>query len=457
MNTKLFALIAVISFFVTALPVHAMTTPILLMNSIVNINTITSVSARDVALVPSFAASGGSAITTQLRMPVAGTYSKIYLSLPVTLTTGTYAITLEKNGSATALTCTISSGANSCSDLSDQVSVIADDLLSAKVTVTGTPDVVSSIYAAAVFDGTTSGESYVPGAGTTLPTTAALNFGPLGFTAGANATEINRSVVFPTAGTLDRLDVKTSLSPNGAGNSWVFTLRQGVGGGTMATSTPTCTITNAGTSCNDNVNSASVAAGDTLSMAIQGVGTPRAGQSAVYAFRFTPTVDGESVMMAITGTGLTVSADRFIATGGASGNITNEASTTVIAPIAFTWKKLAVNFDTAPSSGKSRATISRVASVTGGSYSDQALTCTVSNTNTTCTDTTNSASVSAGNVFDWDSRPTGSPTNTVNIRVGAVMFIAPPTIVNLPAALAPSKFRIYGGKFKIVGGKLVFH
>lgn len=405
------------------LQAFAMTTPILLMNSLSNINTISSVSTRDFSLLPNGGNSGNAGVVAQLPMPISGTFSNLMFSLPTNLTSGTYVFTVFKNGSATALTCTVTVGNSTCNDFVDSVAVVAGtDVVSTRISVTGTPDLYGTAYGGVSFQGTTAGESFVAGTSQGLPSNTSLFFGNLGYGIGTNATEIAKTVVFPTNGTLDQLQVKTSNTPNGVGNSWIFTLRRGVNGGAMATTSLTCTVTNTATTCNDLTDIVTVAPGDLLSIAIQGTATERLAVNGGVSFRFKPDIDGESVMMAMTNSTQTSSADRFLFTGGVPGNQGNEASTSSEAPVSFTWKKLYVNFDTAPSAGKSRAMISRLGS-TYGSLSDQGLKCTVADTNTTCNDTTNSVNVGQGQLIDWDTRPAGTPTASTQIRTSAVMFI----------------------------------
>lgn len=385
----------------------AMTTPLLTENTITN---PTNAGGRFFGLTGHGGRGGAGSLNTETPMPTAGTINNLRFAVPTSVTTGNYQMWLLKNGTRTALTCTISSG-TSCSDTVHPISVVAGtDTMSIEVEPSGTPTAETQYYSSETFDGTVDGESIVMGG---VSGTFSNTYGSFGYEeANPSASEINNSVVFPTAGTLDKFYVLGSSGP-GAGTSWAFTVRQN-----NATTSITCSIANTNVACNDTADSITVAAGDTIDFRLISTGAASTGRNINLALRFKPTVNGESVMLAKTNAAVSAGLSATMYTGG-DGSDNTDAVVETVAPVAFTWKKLYVNFDNSPGVGTSRAIASRINSVTG------ALTCTVSNTSTVCNDPTNSDSVSAGNLFNWQTTPSNVPAASTNMRFSAVMFIAP--------------------------------
>ena len=77
-----------------------------------------------------------------------------------------------------------------------------------------------------------------------------------------NATEGFVRVPVPVAGTLSALYVESSSAP--AANTYVYKVDKNG----SVTSTPTCTITTSGTTCNQTGQSLSITAGDTVSVQV---------------------------------------------------------------------------------------------------------------------------------------------------------------------------------------------
>lgn len=381
---------------------------------------------RDLPISFNGATGGANGITNQTKMAIAGTFTKINMKLPFNLTQGSLTVTLDKNGVATALTCTFSTGSSSCINTANPISVVAGDLVSFTIHPASTPlpTPANSLFAGISFDGTTSGESIVTG-NVRTPASAITQYGPLGYIENSNLTsEIATTVIFPTSGTLDLMTIQTA-NPPGVGTSWAISLRQGTTQASMATTTLTCTISGAvSQTCNDSTHSITIAAGDRLSMVALGAGTPLTNQNGIVSMRFKPTIDGESVMMSRFGSGQSASLSTYAFTGGNQGNTTDEASSTATTPVGFTWKKLYVDVDTAPGSTRSRQYTARI------NGSGASLTCQIANTATSCNDTSNSASVSAEDKVVWQNTPTNNPTGSTNVRISGVMFIQPSVVSN---------------------------
>ncbi len=440
---KLLSLVAI--FLLSASPAFAMTTPVFVMSPLTNVsNTL----ARDFFLGGNGGAGGSNGVGNQTPMPIAGTFSNLTFSLFSALTSGSYSLTLVKNGTLTANTCTISSGQQSCTDTTHPISVVAGDLMSLEMTPTSTPLPLQAggTFASIQFDGTTAGESFISSA-FRLPSTAVTQYGPLGYIDPSTETvETAASIVFPTSGTIDLLRV-TTANPPGATKGWAFSLRQGTTISNEATTSLTCTISGSGTPahCEDLTDTVTVSAGDILSMVALGVTTPLAGQSATVAVRFKPTVDGESVMLSSWRANLSTGPVSFTFPAGYGSNIQSEATTSANVSTGFTWEKLYTAFDTAPGGTASRTHAARL------NKSSQTLTCAVTGAATTCNDTTHTVAITAGgtNLIDFSSTPANTPAASLNIRISAVAFIAPPAT---GAAVHSSGFFTGNGYFKSLFG-----
>ncbi len=80
--------------------------------------------------------------------PMAGTISSLYVSINAADATDTLTLTLQVNGSDTALTCTVAATATTASDLAHSVSVNAGDVCKWKVVSNGS--VAAAIFASVV-------------------------------------------------------------------------------------------------------------------------------------------------------------------------------------------------------------------------------------------------------------------------------------------------------------------
>lgn len=406
---KFSATLLLIGIILIPLPVSAMITPILTEN--------TSSAATDATgnrfqtLAPHGQASRGANDDTQSRMPVAGTISRLYARMGTALSPGTsYIITLRVNGASTALTCTITDAALGCSDTVNTVAVAVDDDVSVLIDPENTPTTQTQVQIAVQFEGSTAGESLLL-SGTQQPSTSATVYGPVGYYTTSNATEDLRTVRFPTGGTVDRLYVELQNAP-GSGKNRTITLRKN-----GADTGITCQVVDTATTCEETATSVSVAADDILSFSYTPSGTP-AVSNVTASLRFVPTVDGESVMTTNSAGNASAIVNQYLGTGGNTPTGT-EGLTNSIAPTAFTWKKLYFDVTTAPGSGNSRGIYGRLNAAT------TTLTTSVSDTNTTNSDTTNEVSVAAGDLINWVTEPISLPTAPTTFRISGVMYIPP--------------------------------
>lgn len=110
------------------------------------------------------------------------------------------------------------------------------------------------------------------------------------------------------------------------------------------------------------------------------------------------------------------STTQFISPFGGIAPGNNEASSHHIAPAAGTVQNLEVRLDTAPGAGTSYQFTFRQ------ELADTALTCTVSDTDTTCSDASSTVAISAGDRLSVEVTPTGGPQPT---RVSFVLEFIP--------------------------------
>ena len=404
-------LLALVLLFALALPAQAMTTPILTAQ---RVTTGTSNSAvRYIGVMPYGPGTAASTNATEAPMPIAGTFSKLYLRFPTAIAAGTsYTVALMVNNAATSLSAQITDAGLTAQDTSNTVTVAAGDMVSFRITPSGTPASNTIFQVGVVFDATTSGESPILSLGSTASTTGTV-YASLGSYSAWDAGENLRSVVFPTNGAISNMYVDLSTAP-GVGKSHTITL---VKNGTPTSQT--CTVSDTATTCTDLTNAVTFAPGDTASIQQTPTGTP-AGGNVRMGHRFVPTIPGESVMLANAGNH-SAAATRYQFTGSLITNQATESTTYSIAPIAFTWKDLYIDFDVAPGTGNSRSMVARIGAAS------QTLTAVVSDTATTANDTANDVSVAAGDLMDWMTVPVSTPDLQVATRVSAVMYIAPPS------------------------------
>lgn len=410
---KILALIT--TFLLTASPTFAMTTPVMISGGGGNFPSTGSVSY--IAFMGAGTSGAGYGFNTfeplsDTVVSTPGTITNLQAKFPQAVTGAqTYTVTLVKNGSATALTCQITSAGLSCSDASHSVTIAAGDTLAMSVTPSGSPTAqTSGPYISVQFDGTASGVSFIQ-AGTNSESNSAVNYFAIGMYSIAGTPESSFQIAAPTAGTFSNLYTVGGIP--GAGKSYAVTLRKN-----GADTTLVATASGAGSgSANDTTHTVSVAAGDLIDFSGTPTGTP-AGGVAYASMTFTPTIPGESIVVGGT-TNVFASGTFYLNFNGGYG-VGTESVTQNIAPLAFTVKNLYANVSAAPGVATSRAYTGRL------NGSNQTLTCTISNTNTACTpDTTHNFTVAAGDLLGWSSVPTGSPGFALHY-VSAVVYIAPP-------------------------------
>lgn len=92
----------------------------------------------------------GTEINAEIPVPVGGTFSDLQVHLSTAPGTGaSWTLTVDKNESATALTCSVTGAATSCTD-SSRVAVVPGDLIDLDVTPFGRPALALITWSASI-------------------------------------------------------------------------------------------------------------------------------------------------------------------------------------------------------------------------------------------------------------------------------------------------------------------
>lgn len=431
---RFLASISVLSLLLIAVPAHAMVRPMFgIIHGATN-NTTSRFTGVDGNVVISTSASGEHQLIS-----TGGTIGDLTVSLESAPGAGTsYAITLQKGtgGGAeadTALTCTISNTNTTCSDHSDQVTVAAGNTVAFKIVPTGTP-AQPLISISSSFTGTTAGETIQPGGGASANLNAAnTNYFPLSGRNVITNIEASTTIYAPTAGSLDNLYLQLNGVPS-VGSYTIALMKND------ATTTVTCTVTSAVTTCNDTTHSVAFVQGDKLAISINPASSPTA-RVAAWGTRLKPTVDGESI---ISGIGSVLSLTRWINIAGTMGNGATPNSTTT-APIAFVAKKGYYQGDVTLTGTQTR----------NFTFEDNAVTTAFSvlinsTSGSSGTDNTNTASIAQGDQIEWKTTTANTPPTNVNyFSLAFAAFVDPGAAAHCLLSIGSQGFlKIFtGGSF----------
>jgi hypothetical protein len=171
------------------------------------------------------------------------------------------------------------------------------------------------------------------------------------------------------------------------------------------------------TSGSDTVNSVSFVAGDTLSIVTNATAATANTGTIRWSLKMTAAANISS-LMANSGSNASNSVTTYMSLQGSNSDTTASANVAQVFPTAGTLKNAYVVLNNAPTAGKSYAlTLFKNGIAT-------TITATVSDANTTATDTTNSVTVAAGDILYWAIVPSGTPT----ARMVSVSLEFDPTI-----------------------------
>lgn len=348
--------------------------------------------------------SGDTAASTSnfSMLAVAGNFTEIRAYAQVAPTsTQTWAITLQKNGSDSALTCTITSATSQKCSGTGSIAFAVGDYAALKLDASNSPN-ASRIKIVLVFTSTTANETPLMAQGVTMSNSAtqAVN---VSSNSPPGAVAARRWNGFPDDGTVDHFYAQSNAP--GAGTSYAYTVVKN-GSGTTAT----CSIADTATSCNDTTHSFSVtgASGSTKGDDVLFQGAPTstpASATAAFGARYVPTTAGRfAIMLAPANSNSGTSTTYWPMSGGATIGGTTEANSNSLGA-TMTIEKISVTLTAAPGAGKSRAFTLRK----GGS--DTACTVTIADT---ATANTASCSVSVANddLIVTSDVPTGTPATS---------------------------------------------
>lgn len=333
----------------------------------------------------------------------------------------TIVYTVQVNGSPSAMTCTLTAAATTCSDTTNILYLNKGDFISIRTTSTGTP--TFSPFVGYVLQ-EIENDNYSHIIGTTATPTSISNSATnylAPFTVAPSSSESSHQLVMPISGDISKLYVKLSGAPdNGGGTqSYVLTVRKN------STDTAlTCTISEAQTTCEDKLNSFSVTEGDLISISTVPSGTPTARVPSL-SMVFRSSTPGYFIKSSGVGsTAVSTSVTHYTAISGAIASGTSAINQNGFFPANLYIRKLYAYFFTAPDNGASTQSYAvTLRNATAGSNTKS--TCTVSETSQACTYTYQVSLPATEMRASYQIVPSGTPTaSTVSIG-GAYTLTVP--------------------------------
>ncbi len=350
-------------------------------------------------------------------IPTGGTISSLFVELSAAVAGGanTYVFTLMVDGSPTALTCTVTAGNTTASDVDTghAVAVIAGQTVSIRSTYTGSPGTPTARWSTK-FIGTIAGEIIcMVHSSSAMNTTAARYVGLQGIS-NPSATEYLVRTPIPTAGTFKKMYVWLSADPGTSPDAFTYTLR--VGGVDKAL---TCTVVADDTTGNDTEHTVAVSAGDLVDTCITPTSTPTVNHVPAISCVFVANTDGESLILMHSYVGSSTAVANYVQLcNGYSPWNTTEADVYQLLQ-ATTLQKLHVKLNVAPGAGNSYRFDVR----TNGT--DSGLTVTITGAvATTGNDTVNTATPTEGQTCGMEVTPDSTPDTAGSMSWGLVGFIA---------------------------------
>lgn len=337
-------------------------------------------------------------------VPIACVLSEFYMYVGTAPGVGkSYTFTVMKNGSATALTLTISGTDVSGSNIADTVSFAAGDTISLRTTPSGTPT-APGVHQWTIKVSATG--ALMLGGNTTSPSTSATNYDNILGTKADSwvTTEVQHQIVVPTPGTLRNFYMRVTTAPS-TGKSYAFTV--------VKNGTPTAlsvTLSDAETSDTDLSNSISVADGDTLTLQSVPTGTPTSPGAVDWGIEFLPDTNNQYFLGFGNPSGPSTAATRYQyihSTGDSGFSATSDDQFVWMRLPTTTLKKFYGKLGTASGAGKSRDLTVRKATA------DTALTINIADANTSGSVTTNVAAVQ-GEAVSLKTVPNSTPNATTN-------------------------------------------
>ncbi len=395
---------------------------------------------------------------------VAGVFRNLRIKLSANAT-DTQTFTLKKNGSATALTLSITSGNSLGTVTGVDVSVAPGDTFSLLVVGAGTAQEVRSILEFEPTAARASGYATSVSDQLTHATATRYNGAIRGDAQWASSSSLNSANVCGVAGVFDGLYLRLDAAP-GAGTSYAFTIykndvaQDGAGG----TPNTVVTVANAATTGNASF-SLTVAVGDLLELRCVPTGTP-ATVRAQYALAFTSTSAGYSHFCGRSSSLPSNSATTYNNPSFRGGTRAWDATETddenLVGVTAFALRGLTVAMAGAPGGSASYTFSGRVNAASPAGAPSIAIV----GAATAGTDTSGAMSLASGDTFSIQSVPASTPSsNAASWAFG--MFISPPQlrgsfVAGETTTVTASRAAAFGldggtnvhdeeGKFKIFG------
>lgn len=326
-------------------------------------------------------------------VPTSGKFK--YLFVRLTGTPGaskSYKFSLMVNGVEQSLSVTISGTNTTGNDTSNEISVSAGDTVSLLSSPSGTPSAVAASWSLLWIPTIADETIWLAN----IPVTLGRNTFGCSQGSGTSIVAGNVRSPVPTSGTVKKMYVKLKFTPDGI---WNFYVKKN-----GADQSITVNIPSGQTSGNDTSNTFTLSAGNDVCEYSDGAGTLE-GRAAI-GLVFVPDTSGQSVILGANGVNLEPSAARYaslIPNGNNTGWVTPEEFQLIQ---SCRLSNLYVQMAASPGTGKSYTYDLRIA---GG---DSGLTVTISGSNTTGNDTTNSKVVLNGDTCDMECTPSGTPAVT---------------------------------------------
>lgn len=304
------------------------------------------------------------------------------------------------------------------------VALAAGDLVTIAVTPTGTPTSVNAEYWIEFDPTTANAYCYPAGYPLSLCTSASTWYGPLfGNHVPATSQSFLTRALSPFAGTITAFRASIQTAP-GAGTSWAVTI---IRNGTPE-ATSVITIANAATTGSVTGLTIAVSAADYLEVSLAPTGAVTSTRGVTFCATFAPTTTGLFALYGNTTTSPNAASVTY-GTLGARRSVLFDATETnvsVRAPAALAIKATAAMLLVAPGAGKSRAFTFRNDPAGGGSPVSKTNTVTISDANTSATDSAHTDTIAAGDLIDVITTPTGSPAVSAGVlwAVGAQTIAA---------------------------------
>ena len=356
------------------------------------------------------------ASTTQTIMPIAGTFSNLYVTSAYA-PSGTFTFTFVDNLTNTSMTCNLDTTHSTCGDSTHSITVNAGDVVS--VSVTQTSGGVSQPSFVILFTPTNANETAVVANSYNNAFSASVDQSA-GFSQVSvpNATTTLPSMSFADNGTLDHF-YGTASSTLSKG-SYNFYVANNVNNINVSTSTMEVTFNTSTMSGSDLTDSTTTVAGGSPQLFIRSepVGTPST-RAGTFGARFVPTTAGN---FEIQGGGAQITGAGYNSILGRN-YVTVEASSTVPAmPMIVNALYISGNSFNVGNTGTRTVTLR-------DNSTNTALTCTMNNTSS-CSITGQNVVIGLYDKIDLAYTQTGTPNSQYITFTMSASYLGPQWIIN---------------------------